>query len=223
MVNLSNRMIVGRADLIKKTLISVGKMCVFVSRPMKIATFPRKTVTFPNGSLFFFGKETLPRKRRESAAHEAVLPAIGCVGELDLASCAEADACHRRRSRQLLSAALAPLCSSHCAAFCCSRSSSLFPSAALCSSVPPINSFCSSSSSSSSCSCSSSAPIDSFCSSSSSSSSCSSSYFISSSSTDSFTVHVLCCSPLFPGPPLPSCSPLTTFPFPFPFQLVSFI
>ena len=29
------------------SFISVGKMCVFVSRPMKIATFLRKTVTPP--------------------------------------------------------------------------------------------------------------------------------------------------------------------------------
>ena len=36
----------------------VGKMCVFVSRPMEIVTFLRKTLTPQNGLLIFLGKET---------------------------------------------------------------------------------------------------------------------------------------------------------------------
>ena len=47
--NCTRRNIVRKADLSKKkkTLIFVCKMCVFVSHPMKIVTFPKK-----NGDLF---------------------------------------------------------------------------------------------------------------------------------------------------------------------------
>ena len=38
--------------------IFVGKMCIFVSRPMKSVTFLRKTVTTQNGLLIFLWKET---------------------------------------------------------------------------------------------------------------------------------------------------------------------
>ena len=40
------------------SLIFVGKMCVFVSRSMKIATFLRKNGDFQNGLLIFFWKKT---------------------------------------------------------------------------------------------------------------------------------------------------------------------
>ena len=40
------------------SLIFVGKMRVFVSRPMKIVTFLRKTLTTKNGLFIFLGKET---------------------------------------------------------------------------------------------------------------------------------------------------------------------
>ena len=40
------------------SFIFVGKMCVFVSRPMKIVTFLRKNDYPQNGLLIFFGKET---------------------------------------------------------------------------------------------------------------------------------------------------------------------
>ena len=46
MVNFSKRIIIVReADLSEScfSLILVGKMCVFVSRPMKLVTFLRKT------------------------------------------------------------------------------------------------------------------------------------------------------------------------------------
>ena len=56
MVNYSSRIIIVRgADLSERfSLIFVGKMCVFVSRPMNIATFllknadtPKRVVDFP--------------------------------------------------------------------------------------------------------------------------------------------------------------------------------
>ena len=51
--------IVGGADLSEfVSLIFVGKMCVCVSRPMKIVTFPRKTVTPKMGLLMFFWTNT---------------------------------------------------------------------------------------------------------------------------------------------------------------------
>ena len=40
------------------SLIFVCKMCVFVSRPMKIVTFLLKKITPQNGLLIFIGKET---------------------------------------------------------------------------------------------------------------------------------------------------------------------
>ena len=40
------------------SLIFVGKMCVYVSRPMNIVTFLRKTITTQNGLLIFLWKET---------------------------------------------------------------------------------------------------------------------------------------------------------------------
>ena len=51
--------IVRRADLIDFfSSIFVGKMCIFVSRPMKIDTFFGKTITTQNGLLNFLWKET---------------------------------------------------------------------------------------------------------------------------------------------------------------------
>ena len=40
------------------SLIFVGKMCVFVSRRMKMSLFFGKTIASQNGLLIFFGKET---------------------------------------------------------------------------------------------------------------------------------------------------------------------
>ena len=40
------------------SLIFVGKMCVFVSRPMKLSLFFGKTITPQNGLLIFLWKET---------------------------------------------------------------------------------------------------------------------------------------------------------------------
>ena len=45
-------------QLLVFSTIFVGKMCVFVSRPMKIVTFLRKKVTPQNGLLIFLCKET---------------------------------------------------------------------------------------------------------------------------------------------------------------------
>ena len=60
MVNNSERIIIVRgADSSKKPHIFDGKMCVFVSRPMKIVTFLRKKRLHPQNGLFIFlGKET---------------------------------------------------------------------------------------------------------------------------------------------------------------------
>ena len=44
---------VREADLSDFSLVFVGKMCVFVSRPMTIVTFLRKRVTSQNGLLLF--------------------------------------------------------------------------------------------------------------------------------------------------------------------------
>ena len=57
--------IVRWADLSDFSSIFVGKMCVFVSRPMKIATFLRKNVTPQNGLLIFLRKETHSEKIME--------------------------------------------------------------------------------------------------------------------------------------------------------------
>ena len=59
MVNYSKRIInVRGADLSDFSSIFVGKMCVFVSRPMKIVTFLLKNGDPQNGLLIFLGKET---------------------------------------------------------------------------------------------------------------------------------------------------------------------
>ena len=59
MVHYSERIIIRGADLSDfVSLIVVGKMCVFVSRPMKIVTFLWKNAHTQNGLLIFFGKET---------------------------------------------------------------------------------------------------------------------------------------------------------------------
>ena len=53
----SERIIIFRwADL--SDFFFVGKMCVFVSRPMKIVTFLRKNADPQNGLLIFLWKET---------------------------------------------------------------------------------------------------------------------------------------------------------------------
>ena len=55
----SERIIIDeRADLIDFSLIFVGKMCVFVSRPMKNVTFLRKNADPPKRVIHFPGKET---------------------------------------------------------------------------------------------------------------------------------------------------------------------
>ena len=56
----SKRIIIVRsADICEFfSLIFVGKMCVFVPRPMKIDTFLRKNVTPQNGLFIFLKKET---------------------------------------------------------------------------------------------------------------------------------------------------------------------
>ena len=44
------------------SLIFVGNMCVFVSRPMKIVTFLLKTLTTQNGLLISSGKRHIPKQ-----------------------------------------------------------------------------------------------------------------------------------------------------------------
>ena len=64
MVNYSKRKILLEVlTLAIFPFIFVGKMCVFVSRPMKIVTFLRKNDYPQNGLLIFLGKETHSEKK----------------------------------------------------------------------------------------------------------------------------------------------------------------
>ena len=68
MVNCSERTIIVRgADLSQHlSLIFVGKMCVFVSRPTDMVTFHRKTVTTQMGCWFSMVKRYIPKRNHRN-------------------------------------------------------------------------------------------------------------------------------------------------------------